>query len=240
MLPASSTLFRTADPMDETVRQSLETTLRSGLPLDLLSTYKGVPVRYKASIQQIQGDAVTVSTPEPEVVCLAVEREVVILGEGLAAALRAAVVEVQLARGIARLIHIRRTDTRLNDRLVVRVEPRSPLPVRLEAAGQRVAAHLLNISLGGLAVEAFPENLAWPLQLRTPVRLSFTLPAGPVELVGILSNVDVTAKTQRLGIAFPQDGQIQAIIRYVLERRVEILAELRVDYEARSASTATV
>jgi len=190
-------------------------------------------VRYKASIQQIQGETVTVQTAGPEVVCLELEREVVLLGEGAVEALRAKVAEVQLARGVAQLENLHYADTRLSNRLMVRVEPKAPMAARLEAGGQTGAGRVVDVSMGGLAVEVVAMSPELPVKLRAPLRLAFNLPSGPVELVGILRSIRPAGEAQRLGIAFAQDAQVNLIVGYVLQRRVEILGELRAVYEAR-------
>lgn len=220
----------------EAILPNLRAAMKAKRPLDLLSSFKGVPVRYKASIQQIQDEVVTVQTPRPEAVCLEVEREVVVLGEGAEEALRADVVSVELASGLAHLSHLRFADSRLGNRLTVRVQPREPMPLRLEAGGETFTGHVTDISMGGLAVKILSPDPALLLKVRAPVRVAFNLPAGATELVGVISSVKAAAAGKRLGIAFPQDAQVSAIVGYVLQRRVEILAELRAAYEEKAGS----
>ncbi len=218
---------------EDTLMPSLQRSLKAGRPLDLLSTFRGVPVRYKASIRRIQAGIITVQAPSPEAVCLDLEREVVMLGEGAEEAMRADVASIQLAEGVAQLSHLRYADSRLGNRLMVRVEPKVAMSVRLEVAGQVMIGQLIDVSMGGLAVHIPLSDSALILKSRVPVRLAFELPAGPIELMGIVRSVKSVADGKRLGLAFPQDAQVSAIVGYVLQRRVEILAELKVVYEVR-------
>ena len=222
--------------VNESILSNLQGAMKANRPLDLLSSFKGVPVRYKASIQQIREEVVTVQAPPPEAVCLELEREVVVLGEGAEEALRASVVAVQLSSGIAQLSHLRYADSRLGNRLTVRVEPREPMLLRLGAGGRTFKGQVVDISMGGLAVQIFSPDEALLLKMRASVHIAFDLPSGPIELVGIISSVKPAADGKRLGIAFPQDAQVSIIVGYILQRRVEILAELKAAYEARVGS----
>jgi hypothetical protein len=222
-----------AVPPHETIQQRLGAAFRAGRPLDLLSSFKGVPVRYKAAIQQIEPEAVIIQVAQREAVCLELEREVVVLGEGGDEALRAEVSEVQLALGRAKLTRVRYADSRLGNRLMVRVEPKAPMAVRLELAGQAVTGQVVDLSMGGLAVQVTaPPEL--PLKAGVTVPVALDLPSGPVELAGLVRSVRPEGDGKRLGIAFPQDAHVSAIVGYVLQRRVEILAELEQIYEARA------
>jgi hypothetical protein len=219
--------------VNDAILSNLQKAMKANRPLDLLSSFRGVPVRYKASIQQIQGEVVTVQALPPEAVCLELEREVVVLGEGVEEALRADVVGVQLTAGTAHLTHLRYADDRLGNRLMVRVEPKEPMLLRLEVGGQTFQGQLVDISMGGLAIQMLPVVPDLLLKTRAPVRLAFNLPSGPIELVGIIRSVKPTTDGKRLGVAFPQDAQLSAIVGFILQRRVEILAELKSAYEAR-------
>ncbi len=219
-------------PLHETIQQRLTAAFEAGRPLDLLNSFKGVPVRYKAVIQQIEPEAVAILVAQREAVCLELEREVVILGEGGDEALRADVSDVQLESGRAKLTGIRYADSRLGNRLMVRVEPKATMAVRLGLAGQSVTGQVVNLSMGGLAVQlAAPPDV--PLKAGVTVPLAFDLPSGPVQLAGLIRSVRPEGEGKRLGIAFPQDAHVSAIVGYVLQRRVEILEELEQAYQAR-------
>jgi hypothetical protein len=219
--------------VNETIVANLQRAMKANRPLDLLSTFKGVPVRYKASIRKIQDEVVSLQALPPEAVCLEFEREVVVLGEGSEEALRADVVEVRLAEGTAQLAHLRYADTRLGNRLMVRVEPKEPIGLQLQAGGQSFQGELADVSMGGLAVQMLSPDPNLALKIRAPVRMTLNLPSGPIELVGIIRSAKQAAGGKRLGIAFPQDAQLSTIVGYILQRRVEILAELKAAYEAR-------
>jgi hypothetical protein len=220
-------------PLHETIQQRLSVAFKAGRPLDLLSSFKGVPVRYQAVIQQIQEDGVIVQTAQREAVCLELDREVVVLGEGGDEALRANVAEVQLAVGRAQLTHLRYADSRLGNRLMVRVEPKTLMPVRLELGGHTVVGQIVDLSLGGLAVQVLAMPIELPLKPNISAPLAFDLPSGPVELAGLIRSARPVGAGKRLSISFTQDAHVGAIVAYVLQRRVEILAELQQAYEAR-------
>ncbi len=219
--------------LNETIRLHLQQAMQTNRPLDLLSNFKGVPVRYKALIRQLQSDGVMLHALPPEAVCLESEREVVVLGQGVEEALRADVAEVQLAAGTARLEHLRYADSRLGNRLMVRVEPKEPIALRLEAGGQAFQGQVVDISLGGLAVQIPSPDPDQVLKVRASVRMALDLPSGAMELLGIIRSAKSAAGGKRLGIAFPQDAQLSILVNYILQRRMEILSELRATYEAR-------
>ena len=220
-------------PLHETIQQRLAAAQKAGRPLDLLSSFKGVPVRYQATIEQIEPEAVVVRVTQHEAVCLALVREVVVLGEGGDEALRAEAAEVQLPLGRARLVHLRFADSRLGNRLMVRVEPKVATTVRLELAGQIVTGQIVDVSMGGLAVQVTAAPPEVPLKAGVTTPLIFALPSGAVKLVGLIRSARPEGDGRRLGIAFSQDAHVSVIVSYVLQRRVEILEELEQAYQAR-------
>jgi hypothetical protein len=219
-------------PLHEIIQQRLAAALQTGRPLDLLSSFKGVPVRFKATLLEIQPEGVIIHTAQHELVCLQLEPEVVVLGEGGDEAWRADGAEVHLAQGRARLTNLRYADSRLGNRLMVRVKPKGPMPVRLEFGGQTVMGEIADLSLGGLAVQVTAEPPGRPLKPNMSAPLAFDLPSGPVELAGFIRSARPEGAGKRLSISFTQDAHVGAIVAYVLQRRVEILAELQQAYEA--------
>ena len=220
-------------PTHEIIQQRLAAALRANRPLELLSGFKGVPVRFKAALLEIQAEGIIIQTSQPEAVCLDLDREVVVLGEGGDEALRADVVEVQMATGRARLARLRHAGDRLGNRLTVRVEPQTPIQVRLTLGGQTVVAQMVDLSMGGMAAQVaeVPPGVALKAHVMAPV--AFDLPSGLVEMVGLIRSVRPEGTGKRLGISFPQDANVSVIVGYVLQRRVEILAELQQKYAAR-------
>lgn len=213
----------------------LEVAMRARREVELLSYFKGVPVLYRAQVEHVGGGVIDIHSTDIEIVCLLLEKQVILLGDALEEPAHADIISVELAAGKARLGNFQYVGTKLGNRMVVRVEPKEAVPVELESGGQKISAKLADISMDGLAVRLATPGGERPLKLHSMVQVIFGLPTAEVKLVGSVRSMRPESDNMhRLGIVFSQDAQIKDIAAYITQRRAEILSEIKITYEEMS------
>ncbi|HLF00871.1 MAG TPA: PilZ domain-containing protein [Anaerolineales bacterium] len=196
-----------------------------GETIELLNTYKGLPIVNKASFEKIDGGAITLKTQPHQLTCLSLEQRAVLLSDILQIAIRADVTAIDKAAGTVTLANFTVTSQKVGDRMTVRVEPREPYPVDFSAQNQTAPAALADISINGLGLHMPGAPLA--LKRRSKVQLTFQLPNAEISAAGEVRYVKQEPDGQRVGIDFSQDVRIKALVaQYISGRRSEILDEL--------------
>jgi len=113
--------------------------------------------------------------------------------------------------------------------MIARVQPEDTLEVTLEASGQQHTGQLVDVSLSGVGVVVPGFNP----QRGLLVQLTLLLPEEKITLPGKILNVsEAPENMNRLSIGFTRNAQeIAVIMRYIKDRRSEILAEIERMYE---------
>lgn len=212
-------------PTPEQLIHDLKQIADVGETVELLNTYKGLPIVNKASFEKIDGGAITLKTQRQQLVCLPLEQHTVILSDILQIAIRADVSEIDPAASTVTLSNFTVTSQKVGDRMTVRVEPREPYPVGFSAQGQAARAALADISINGLGLHIPGASLG--LKRRSRVQLDLKLPNASITADGEVRYVKQGPDGLRVGIDFSQDVRIKALVaQYISGRRAEILAEL--------------
>jgi hypothetical protein len=211
--------------------------LRPG-KLELLNTYRGVPVVYPATATAVDEATLTVKVAGYEIICLTLEPMTTLLSPLLEDPARASVLACDVGLGRAILGNIQYTSAHVGDRMVARVAPQAPLPVEVVAGGHTLTGQLADISIVGLGLIVSAAEAA---QLRpgSPVNVSLTLPIEPktpLRLDGAVRSVrpdGSLAEHHRIGIRFASQAQPFIFHQYIRERQGEIARELKALYEQR-------
>lgn len=200
--------------------------------LELMNTYRGVPVICKARVLSIRDDRVEIETHDPGLICLLEQKQTRVLGSDYFEPAVAHVASVDLLAGVAVLTNFTYQSTRLGERMIVRVEPKEPLAVTLETEGQQVQAELIDISLSGMGVHVdFPKYSA-ALKPGTMIQAALQLPKDEVKIDGNILTAIKSARGYRLSVRFtPNSPHRVAIFRYLIDRRAEIAVELNEEYQ---------
>ena len=129
--------------------------------LELMNTYRGVPVICRARVLSIRDDMVEIETHDPALICLLEQKQTRVLGSDYFEPAVAHVASVDLLAGVAVLTNFTYQSTRLGERMIVRVEPKEPIAVTLETEGQKVQTELIDLSLSGMGVHVdYPKYSA--------------------------------------------------------------------------------
>jgi hypothetical protein len=214
------------DPIISDLQYVMETSQE----LDILNFYKSFPITCKASVEGIDRDVVTLNVQRPGSVCLEAQEQTVILSRGLPEAVRARVVSFDLVSGQLKLDDFSYVGSRFGERMIARVQPDESINVEMEVEGQQFTGQLADVSLSGIGV--YTTSLI--PQRGQMVQLTLPLPEGLITLPGKVLNLSDTPEGQsRLSIGFTRNAQeIAVVMRYIKDRRIEILEEIERMYES--------
>lgn len=208
----------------------LQYVMETGQELDILNFYQSFPIPCKARVDMIEQDVVTLRVQPPGSVLLDDQEQTIILSRGLPEAVRARIVGFDLVSGQLKLSDFNYVGSHFGDRMIVRVQPGETIQVLMESEGQRLTGTLIDLSLNGIGVlvdgEGFPRG--------QELDVTLPLPEGEVTLPGKILNLSEAPNQQnRLSIGFTRNAQeITVVMRYIKERRTEILSEVEQMYHS--------
>jgi len=216
---------------NQQILSDLRLIMDAGHSLELLSTYKGVPVICKAKIQEIGNDVVQLKAEGSALICLANEKQIRVLGSDYFEPSLAQVVSIDIATGRLDLADFGYLGTKLGERMIVRVEPKSSIRVLLIHDGQKTIGRIVDLSINGMGVRVGYADYNPSLKPGTNIHIKTTLPNGEIDLDGVILSVVRTNEYYRLSLRFFQNGlQKSTIFKYLVDRRAEIEVELQQDY----------
>lgn len=197
--------------------------------LDILNFHKGFPITCKARVEMIDHDRVQLLVQPPGSVCLESQEQTIVLSRGLPEAVRARVMGFDLLGGTLTLSDFSYVGTHFGERMIARVQPEETIAVEIEAMEQKTTGTLVDVSLSGIGV--YTDDLGF--QRGQVLEITLPLPEGRVTLPGKVLNLNETPEGQvRLSIGFTRNAQeIAVVMRYIKDRRSEILGEIEHMYE---------
>jgi hypothetical protein len=207
----------------------LQYVMETSQELDILNFHKSFPITCKARVETIERDVAVLQVEPPGSVCLEAQEQTIVLSRGLPEAVRARVESFDLVSGMLKLSDFSYVGSHFGDRMIARVQPEDPVNIEIEINDEKFSGTLVDVSLSGVGVflSEGPFNRGQLLQLTLP------LPEGKVTLPGKILNVTETPDQQtRLSIGFTRNAQeIAVVMRYIKDRRIEILNEIEHMYE---------
>lgn len=202
--------------------------------IELLTLYKGVPFICKAKIEELNDDSVRMYSTDKCIVCFETDKKPRVLGSDYFEPSIAEVRSVDLKEGVVVLGDFSYVGTKLGERMIVRVEPKSPIQIQILIDTTDLVGVIADISLNGIGVLVLNEEYISSLKPGVIVKVSFELPSGLIELSGTVLSVVKLEEHIRLSIKFRQEGdQKFKIFRYLVDRRDEISRELIQKYNTR-------
>ncbi|NLG96302.1 MAG: PilZ domain-containing protein [Chloroflexi bacterium] len=207
----------------------LQYVMETGQELDILNFHKSFPITSKARVERIEGDTVDLKVQPPGSIILEAQEQTIILSRGLPEAVRARIISFDLLSGLLRLSDFAYVGSNFGDRMIARVEPEDTIVIEIESEDHKEQGTLADVSLSGVGVYVTRTSL----QRGQVVQLTLPLPEGKVTLPGKILNISQTPENQqRLSIGFTRNAQeIAVIMRYIKDRRTEILSEIERMYE---------
>lgn len=201
-------------------------------PVELMNIYKGVPFVCKGRILEIDGDRVQLQVDTAELVCLQNDGTTRVLGNDYFEPSSAQVESVDLTTGTVILHNFTYVGTRLGERMIVRVEPEEPIPVLIHTEDHPVFGEVIDLSMSGLGIRVSVEHYQPVLKPGSAVHVTTTLPSGEITLHGAIMSITKRPDFYRLSVRFTAEHDYKVIIfHYLVDRRSEIEAELRRQFE---------
>lgn len=200
--------------------------------LELMLFYKGVPVICKAAISKIEDENATLVTHAPGIICIQKAEKVSILGGEYFEPSSAKVARVELKSGQVHLQDFAYLANRLGERMIVRVEPKAPLPVTLSGMEQPIQAELVDLSLNGAGIRLEAGQYFPALKPGTMLNAAFELPGEAIHLNATVISGTKSDDRFRISIGFTENSaQRLVIFRYLIDRRSEIEQEIQAGYQ---------
>jgi len=206
--------------------------------LELMVTFKGVPVICKAKVTEIDGEIVSMVTKDPGLIRIEHEKKVSVLGSEFFEPSIAKVIDVDIRTGILRVNNFSYLGTRLGERMMMRAEPKQPIQVLIESENLSFNGTLADLSLNGIGLRLDQAVYNPSLKPGTTIRATFDLPNGQAVVDGTVLSSVKSGNSYRLSVRFTESGPQKILIfRYLIDRRGEIEKELKAEYErARAAA----
>ncbi len=199
------------------------------VPLNLVSTYKGVHFIERIEPIKIGVDSITFRAPRLQV-CMTLRDPVYLYSRVLPETVRA---KPQLINSNPQ--ELRLSDFSFNgnlwfDRMEQRVQPDRPVEVMLKLNNRIYSATLRDISLHGAGLLLYiGDQPGFDVLVNTPVDLRFDLtPTTPMDVHGqVVCRRRVGSTMMYLGVRiFPSEEQTRWLENYIVRRKLEILNEL--------------
>jgi hypothetical protein len=142
--------------------------------------------------------------------------------------LEAKVTCLDLASGEFSLSDFRYAGSKFANRRELRVEPAGGETVKIASNGRLMVGEIADLSVRGLGVRLPFQELATTFTQGKLVAVTLGLPEGQVKVEGKVRSIVRTPDFLRLAIEFSGAVPEKAtIVRYVMQRRSEIMAEVR-------------
>jgi hypothetical protein len=201
--------------------------------IELLTTYKGVPFVCRAIIERIQEGRVLVKALDPYMVCLEADKKPRVLGSDYFEPSVASVTYIDIQSGEIELDDFTYVGTKLGERMIVRVEPKKTIAVKLHTEVQETIGNLADISINGIGVHVAISAYNPTLKPGTIVQTQFMLPTGDIAMSGTVLSASKMDVSYRISIRFNNHSTQKILIfKYLIDRRVEIENELVTNYQA--------
>lgn len=214
--------------VDDPILSDLQYAMETSQELDILNFHKSFPITCKAVVESIHPDGVQLKVQPPGSVCLVSQESTILLSRGLPEAVRARIVSFDLISARLKLTDFEYVGSHFGERMIARVQPEGQIQVKILINHQVYEGDLIDVSLSGVGVVSSQGEL----NKGQVVELRFTLPEGNVSLPGKILNITETQGNFRLSIGFLPDAQeISIIMRYIKDRRKEILVEIEQLYQ---------
>lgn len=215
------------------IMNDLQYAMKANQELEILNFYKSFPITCRARVTGFDRDTVELLAQPPGSVCLEGQSETILLSKSLVEAVRAQIVDFDLPSGVLRVKDFTYVGPHFGDRKVVRVQPGEDLAVEVETEDRRLTGSLADVSLSGVGLYLETADL----EREQAVQLNLTLPEGEISLPGkIINAAPVEEHRVRYSIAFTRNApEIAVVMRYIRDRRGEIIAEVQRRYAERAA-----
>jgi hypothetical protein len=205
----------------------------------LITNFRGVPIPLSALVIRSSptDGRVRLCIHHRQIVALKTADQALMQSDLFAATVMAHIDEVDFHSQIVTLSNLRYVTGSMGKRKNVRVQPESPIHAEIITShGFNLRGEIIDISLDGLSVRLSKNDLPGEEMLAPQafVEIKLGLPGSQPATIHDLSiqaqiaYIKTEASFERIGLlAFPDEGDIQIIRRYIFDRQTEILTEIQ-------------
>lgn len=193
---------------------------------ELLNTFKGVPVICRARLQAVQSGKAYFSVMRPDSAILKLVSQTLILSDGILEPIEAQLNSFYPDKDALILEDFSYASGKLFKRKDLRVQPEGGIKIDLVLDKMKAEGTLLDISMRGAGVRIHTQE---PETFRSGASLTISihLPETSIELPCKIRSASKEVKSVRLGLEFLEGAPEKTpIVRYIMQRRSEIFAEL--------------
>lgn len=216
-------------PFQNDALQAVKSLAFQRVPLNLVSTYKGVHFIERIEPLKVGVDSITFRAPRLQV-CLTLRDPVYLYSRVLPETVRARPQLINSSPHELRLSDFSFNGNLWFDRMEQRVQPDRSIEVTLRLHNRLYTATLRDFSLRGMGLMLFiGDQPDFDVVVNTPVDLHFDLtPSTPIAFHGqVVCRRRVGATMMYLGLRiFPSEQQTRWLENYIVRRKLEILNEL--------------
>jgi len=208
-----------------------ELTKQGKVGVSLINYYKGLPLKYPATIEGISNGALELDIHPQQAVAIEKYRYVFIRCSAFPHEVGANVAYVNVRRQAATLNKFFFADILAERRSAIRLELDPPTEAAFQFGGESVPGTLVNLSMHGAALmsdsapsseEAFDTTLQF--KLPNIIQNTFSIVKAPARCLG--STELEASKVFRFSMT-PDSALEQQISQYIFQRQVEIIRELK-------------
>ena len=140
--------------MNSILLSQFELAIRNKSRIQLLNSYKGLPIGSEGVILQVDRDVIRVQCDLPQMVCLLMEKQTYMKSPELQGTLQAQLLDLDMARQEALLYNFGKVKGDIGQRSQIRVEPETSISVQLQAGyhAAAVKGELVDVSTNGVGM----------------------------------------------------------------------------------------
>lgn len=211
--------------IQEQIINDLKDIFNSGGNVDFMNVYKGLPIINKAYVQAIHNNVVTFTIHKQQAACLKHDNSPLIISNSLRDAASGDVITLDTSVLTVTMTNFEYAGHRIRGRMVLRVEPREPIEVKITAGDQHYTFNMADICVEGIGVDGSIAD--WRPKRNNPIEMEFYLPNVRIQTTGTVRYATQELNPSRIGFDFAHGTHVRAQVNeYITQRREEILREL--------------
>lgn len=212
----------------ETVQNAIRRLINTDPAVELLNFYKSYPVSINASILAVENGNLKLSVSPPGSVCLYQSKNTILLSNNLHDAIRARVVHFDIREEKVELSNLAYIGPWIGRRMIVRVQPNSPMTATLERGEMTIRGNIADISLNGVGLVVTNPTV----KKDDEFRVSISFPDGGLSAQGKVVEVTPVTDAYRLAVKFTANPkEIALILKFISKRRTELQEEVQRLYD---------
>ncbi|MFQ5714404.1 MAG: hypothetical protein ACE5GU_10265 [Candidatus Scalinduaceae bacterium] len=221
--------------VDETIIKGLKSLEKEGKKVKLVNFYKGILIRYDASVLSVDEDEAVLQIHKYQRLALEEEKQTFISSELFPKTIKANLITVNATELKAVLADFAYVDSSPVERVYMRIQPKKPIEAVIYDEDCKITGQIVDISVASMAVHVtktskFKKNSDVSMSVSLPKANQSTI--GKVKLHGKITMIRKEKGFNKLVIEILPDPYTEPLIsQYLSQRQVEILKIMKLNCE---------